>query len=284
MDFSGTFQELLQAALRFIPHLIAALVTFAASLLLSKLAARWVHRAAQQKISDPETLRLLSRLTHWSVLIMGTLVALGQINFDVTSFVAGLGVAGITIGFALQDIARNFVAGILLLIRQPFNIGDAVKMAGYAGTVLDITTRDTVLKTWDGETVILPNIEVFTSAITNYSELPLRRRTINIGLGYDEDVSQATSVFLDVIQSVEGVLEDPAPTLLAEELGDSALTLAARFWVNQETHGLFGVHSEVVRAIKEIAEKQEIDLPYPVQTVRLEGAWPASEAILSKFP
>jgi small-conductance mechanosensitive channel len=73
---------------------------------------------------------------------------------------------------------------------------------------------------------------------------------------------------------VEGVLDDPPPSLLAEELGDSALTLAARFWVNQETHGLFDVHSKVVRAIKEIAEKEEIDLPYPVQTVRLEGAWP----------
>jgi small-conductance mechanosensitive channel len=122
--------------------------------------------------------------------------------------------------------------------------------------------------------VILPNIDVFTSAITNYSKLPHRRRTIYIGLGYEEDVSQATRVFLDAIRSVEGVLDDPPPSLLAEELGDSALTLAARFWVNQETHGLFDVHSKVVRAIKEIAEKEEIDLPYPVQTVRLEGAWP----------
>ena len=89
-------------------------------------------------------------------------------------------------------------------------------------------------------------------------------------------MGRATRVFLDAIQSVEGVLDDPAPSLLAEELGDSALTLAARFWVNQETHSLFDVHSDVVRAIKEIAASEEIDLPYPIQTVRLEGAWPAS--------
>jgi len=276
MDLSGTFQELLQGALRFIPHLIAALITFAASLLLSGLAARWVRRTAKVKIHDPETLQLLSRLVRWTVIIMGTLAALEQVNFDATSFIAGLGIAGITIGFALQDIARNFVAGILLLVRQPFDIGNAVEVAGYAGTVLDITTRDTVLKTWDGEMVVLPNMDVFTSAIINYSALPHRRRTVYIGLGYDEDVGQATSVFLDAIQSVEGVLDDPAPSLLAEELGDSALTLVARFWVNQETHGLFDVHSEVVRAIKETAEREEIDLPYPVQTVRLEGSWPAS--------
>ncbi len=98
MDLSGTFQELLQDMLRFIPKLIAALVMFAASLLLSGLTARWVRRAAKVKIRDPETLHLLSRLTRWSVLVLGTVVALGQVNFDVTGFVAGLGVAGITIG------------------------------------------------------------------------------------------------------------------------------------------------------------------------------------------
>jgi len=200
MDFGASFQELLQQAIEFVPHLIVSLVTFAATLILSGLAAGGVRRAARAKIQDRETVQLLSRLTRWAVLILGTLIALDQVNFDVTSFVAGLGIAGFTIGFALQDIARNFVAGILLLIRQPFNIGDAVEVAGYAGSVLDITTRDTVVKTWDGEMVILPNIEVFTNSITNYSELPYRRRTVYVGLGYGEDVTRATQVFLEAIR------------------------------------------------------------------------------------
>jgi small-conductance mechanosensitive channel len=270
MDFDGSFQELLQQAIEFVPHLIVSLLTFAATLFLSGLAAGGVRRAARARIQDRETVRLLSRLTRWAVLILGTLVALDQVNFDVTSFVAGLGVAGFTIGFALQDIARNFVAGILLLVRQPFNIGDAVKVADYAGSVLDITTRDTVIKTWDGEMVILPNIEVFTNPITNYSELPYRRRTVYVGLGYGEDVTRVTQVFVEAIRGVEGVAEDPSPAVLAEELGDSALVLAARFWVNQETHGLFDVHSAVVQAIKEAAEEELIDLPYPTQIVHLE--------------
>jgi small-conductance mechanosensitive channel len=139
---------------------------------------------------------------------------------------------------------------------------------------LQITTRDTVLKTWDGEMVILPNLEVFTKPIINYSDLPNRRRTVHIGLGYAEDAERATQVFLKAIQSVDGVLVDPAPELLAEKLGDSTLDLAARFWVNQETHGLFDVHSAVVRTIKEAAEQEGIDLPYPIQTVRLEGPQP----------
>jgi small conductance mechanosensitive channel len=224
VDFGGRFQELFEKTLLFIPNLVVALVVFALTLLLSGLVARWVRRAAKLRVEDLETQRLLSRLVRWSVIVLGTLVALDQVDFDVTGFVAGLGVVGFTIGFALQDIARNFVAGILLLIRQPFDIGDAVEVGDYAGTVLDIKVRDTVLKTWDGEMVIVPNMDIFTNAIKNYSELPNRRRTVYIGLGYEEDVGRATHLFLEAIEGVDGVLDEPSPTLLVEELGDFALT------------------------------------------------------------
>jgi small-conductance mechanosensitive channel len=271
MNLGGTLEMLLQDAVRFVPKLIAALVLFVASLLLSGLVARWVRRVAGKRIADPEPCLLLSRLARWSVIVTGTLLSLDQVDFDVTGFVAGLGIAGLTVGFALQDIARNFVAGVLLLVRQPIKIGDAVQVESYAGTVLAINTRDTVVKTWDGEAVILPNIDVFGNAIVNYSELPYRRRTVRIGLGYGQDVERATHVFLETIRGVEGVLADPPVTLHAEELGDSTLILAARFWLNQETHSLFDVHSMVVRAILEAAEREEIELPYPIQAVRLEG-------------
>lgn len=270
--------QVIQEVLLFIPKLIVALMAFGATLVLSGIAARWSRRVAGKKIDDPETLELLARLARWTVIIVGTLIALDQVDFDITGFVAGLGLAGFTIGFALQDIARNFVAGILLLVRQPFDVGDAIEVGDYAGTVLGINTRDTVLKTWDGETVILPNIEVFINPLLNYSNLPTRRRTVRIGLGYEQDASRAIDTFLEAMSGVEGVLADPAPTVLATELGDSALALDARFWINQETHDLFAVHSDVVRRIKSVAEEQEIDLPYPIQTVRLAGDWPPSKS------
>jgi small conductance mechanosensitive channel len=270
VDFGGRFQELFEKVLLFIPNLVVALVVFALTLLLSGLVARWVRRAAKLRIEDLETQRLLSRLVRWSVIVLGTLVTLDQVDFDVTGFVAGLGIVGFTIGFVLQDIARNFVAGVLLLIRQPFDIGDAIAVGDYAGTVLDIKVRDTVLKTWDGEMLIVPNMDIFTNAIKNYSELPNRRRTVTIGLGYEEDVDRATRIFLEAIKEVEGVLDEPAPTLLVEELGDFALVMAARFWVNQGTHSLFDTHSAVIQAIKKAAGRKGISLPYPTQTVRLE--------------
>ena len=271
MNSGGTLEGLVQSAVQFVPRLIAALVAFGASLLLSGLVARWVRRSAGKRIVDPEPCLLLSRLARWAVIITGTLLALDLVDFDVTGFVAGLGIAGLTVGFALQDIARNFVAGVLLLIRQPIKIGDAVQIQEFAGTVQAINTRDTVIKTWDGETVILPNIDVFGSAIVNYSELSYRRRTVRIGLGYGQDIAQATHTFLEAIRGVEGVIADPPVTVHAEELGNSTLTLAARFWLNQRTHSLLDVHSAVVCAILEAAERAGIELPYPIQTVRLGG-------------
>ena len=157
MDLGAPLQTFVQNALEFIPKLIVALIVFGVSLFLSVVAARWARRTASTKIDDEETLLLLSRLARWAVIVLGTVLALDQVDFDVTGFVAGLGIAGFTIGFALQDITRNFIAGLILLVRQPFDIGDSVEVAGYAGTVREINTRDTVLKTWDGEMVILPN-------------------------------------------------------------------------------------------------------------------------------
>jgi len=270
MDLGAPLQKLVEEAWLFIPKLITALITFGIALFLAALFARWIRREANKRIGDEETSILLSRLARWGVIVVGLVLALDQVNFDVTGFVAGLGIAGLTIGFALQDISRNFVAGVLLLVRQPFDIGDAVEAAGHEGTVLEITTRDTVLKTWDGEMVILPNLEVFAQPIINYSDLPNRRRTVQIGLGYGEDVERAMQVFLEAIQGVEGVLADPATEVLADQLGSSTLDLSARFWVNQETHSLLGVHSAVVQTINAVAQQEGIDLPYPIQTVRME--------------
>jgi len=269
MNFNQWFQDFLQRSLDFLPHLIVALIVFAITVLSAGPAARWIARRAGKKITDQATIQLLSLLVRWTVLITGTLVALDQVNFNITGFVAGLGIAGLTVGFALQDITRNFIAGIILLIRKPFNIGDEVEIAGHVGSVFAISTRDTTLKSFDGDAVILPNINVFTAAITNFTTLSDHRRTIRIRLPYEEDFEKATRVFLEAINGVEGVLNDPAATVLADELADAGITLVARFWVNREKYGLLDIHSKVIKAIKETAEKEGIDLPYPIQMVPL---------------
>lgn len=270
MNISQWFQDFITQALNFLPHLVVGIVVFAAAILLAKPASRWVEKKAAARITDPAIIQMLAKLTQWVIIITGIVVGLEQVNFNVTGFIAGLGIAGLTIGFALQDITRNFVAGIILMTRKPFKIGDAVRIGSHTGTVMNINTRDTVIKTLDGEVVIIPNISVFNSAIINQAELAQQRRTVKIGLGYAEDISRASQVFLDALNSVDGVLADPPASILAEQLGESTVTLVARFWVDQTKQSVLKVHSDVVQSIKEIAEKEHINLPHAIQFVKLQ--------------
>jgi len=260
-------QSLLEQLLRYLPRLISALMIFAASLLAASALARWIRHSTQRLIERPEVPLLISRTARWTVITLGTLAALDQINFDVTTFVASLGVAGLTIGFALQDITRNYVAGVLLLVRRPFKVGDAISVADKSGKVLDIGSRDITILTWDGEQVIVPNLKVYDQLIVNYSATALRRRTIRIGLGYGQDLTAAMEQILGAARSVEGVLSEPAPMIHAEEMGDYAVSVALRFWLDTSMHSLFDVHSNMVKAVDEVVTRSGIDMPFPIQTV-----------------
>jgi len=264
-----TIEAFLAGLGSFLRNLLIGIIGFIIAAFASKILARAAERAVKSHTQNGESVILIKRVVRWSILVVGTIFALGQISPDLTAFLAGLGIAGIAVGYGIQDIARNFVAGVLLLVRQPFGKGDAVKISDYAGKVMDINLRDTVIQTWDGKTVILANSEVFTNAITNFSTNPIRRRTIIIGLGYGQDPSRAMQVFLEAMQDVPGVLDAPAPMIHAEELGNSAMQLAARFWLDQRTHSLLDVHSDVVLALNQAAERHDIELPYPIQTVQV---------------
>jgi small conductance mechanosensitive channel len=259
--------ELVVAAVDFVPRLVAALVVFVLSLILARLAGRAVVHAARNV--DEEVRKLLARLASVGIIIVGTIAALDQVNFDVTAFVAGLGIVGFTLGFAFQDIAKNFMAGILLLVQQPLEIGDAIEVAGYQGTVTDIDIRATTIRAWDGQEVVIPNADVYTSAIINYSRYSDRRIILGVGVGYEEDLSRAEEVFLAAIQGVEEVLQEPAPDICWKNLGSSAVDMEAYFWIDQTEWSLAKVTSKAVLALKEAAEREGINLPYPIQTVRV---------------
>ena len=263
------FQLLITSIISFLPKLVAALVVLVATLLIANLAAKWATDKSTSRGMKVETARLLGTVVRWAILIPGIIVALEQVDFNVTGFLAGLGVAGFTIGFALQDISKNFISGILILLRQPFRIGDAVELSGYEGKVTDITLRDTVIQTWDGEVVILPNASVYAEPIKNFSGLHHRRRTLKVGIGYDADLKTAQERILEAVKSVEGVSVDPEPQVLAKEFGASEIVLNVYFWVDQTQFSLLKVPSDVIQAIKVTAEREKIRIPHPIQLVNV---------------
>ena len=241
--------------LQFIPSLIVALLTFVAALLLAGPAARGVRRGLARRTIEQGLLDLLVKSVRWAVIVTGLIVALEQVSFNVTGFLTGLGVAGLTIGFALQDISRNFVAGILLMVRQPFVAGDGVSVAGFAGTIVAVNTRDTVIRTWDGELTIVPNTKVFENPITNYTRSQHRMRTIKVTLNRGQDTASSMALLLEAIRGVPGVLESPAPSVWADDLNVIAITVNVRFWVDTKASDLLQVHSGAVIALEAAATR-----------------------------
>jgi small conductance mechanosensitive channel len=251
----------------YLPGLAAAILILVAAIIVARVASRAVARASRK--ADVQVRNLLSRLVTMITLVVGVVVALDQVGVNVGGLVAGLGLLGFTLGFALQDIGKNLIAGILLLVQRPFEIGDAIEVAGYAGTVTEIDIRATSVKGWDGLQVIIPNADVYSNSITNYSAYPPRRAQLTVAVGYEEDLPRVLDVFLGAIRGLPGILDDPAPAVYCSNLGTSGVEVDTYFWIDQNESSMFEVTSRAVMALKEVAATEGINLPYPIQTVRV---------------
>jgi small conductance mechanosensitive channel len=263
------WQELLTSAVAFLPRLVSGLVLLVLSLVAASVVSRLVAEAVRRRDGPPEIERLLGHLCKWTIIVLGTIAALQQVRFDVTSFLAGLGVVGFALGFAFQDIAKNFIAGVLLLLQRPFQINEIIAVGDFMGSVTDISLRATTLQTFDGLQVVIPNADVYTATIVNYSTYDVRRNSFTIGLGYGEDITRARAVFREALAAVPGVSREPAPRVVCTGLADSWTELTAYYWFVPGEADYFEMTSEAIQAIKEVAEREGIDLPYPTQTVHL---------------
>ncbi len=267
LDELTPLQALFEQIILFTPKLIVALIIFALTLLLAKICFQLVRRALQHRQTDPEVSLLLARVTQISILVLGIIWALSAVDFNVTGFVAGLGIAGFTVGFALKDIAENFVAGVLLLLQQPFDIGEAVEAGGYAGTVTNIEIRSTTIRTWDGLLVIIPNAQVYGNPLTNYSKIERRRISLDVGVGYETDLDKAHALLLAVANDVPGIKADPAPFAVFKEFGDSSINATLYFWIDVSEAGYFDALDAAVKGIKTAFERESINIPYPIRTL-----------------
>ncbi len=251
------------------------MVVFIVALYISAWIARVVRRSAESRDADAEIVILLTRGTRWTLIILGLIVALEQVDFDVTGLIAGLGIAGVTIGFALQDVAKNFVAGVLLLIQQPFEIGDVVKILDYVGTVQGITLRTTDILAQDGRMVIVPNSEVFVNPLMNYSRTPRRRIEISAGVSYDSDLNHVAETAMRVLGELEEVLEVPAPEVTFREFSGSTVDFVAYYWIATEGAGLKEANVRQakdagMKGIKKAFEDEGIEMPFPTMEIRMD--------------
>jgi len=262
-------QQLLVDFLTLLPKLIAALVVFAVGLYLASIIRRLIRRGLERRTKNPQPITLLSQLAYWLAVLLVAAISLQMIGFNLTAFLAGLGIAGITIGFALQDVSKNFIAGMLMLIQQPFDIGELIEVSGYTGKVLAIDLRTTQIRTTDGKLVLIPNGEVMISPITNYSQAESRRVAISTGVAYESDPESVRQTALEAIAGVPGIQGEPAPDVLFENFGSPTLDLTIYFWIDTSQTNVASAKDAGLKAIKSAFDQAQINMPLPAQTVYL---------------
>lgn len=267
---SATWDFIAMKTLGFLPSLAAAMVILVVSLWAAAWLARIVRNLLERRNTDHELVVLLGNLTRWGTIGLGVTMALQQVGFNVTAFLAGLGALGFAAGFAVQDVSKNFVAGVLLLLQQPFNLGEAIEVNGFSGTVEEINLRATALRTFDGRLVYIPNADVYTSAIVNFSRAGARRVEVGVGVAYGTDLEKAKRVALEAVQAVEGVKEDPAPNIIFHTFNDASVDMTIYFWVDLGVTDIFRAKDAAVRAIHSAFAREGIEIPYPIHTVLLQ--------------
>lgn len=266
-----TLQTTLNEFLLFLPDLITAIVVFIVTIVAAGFLYNLVRRTLNARGADPQVANLVASLTRWATIVFGTITALGVVHFEVTAFVAGLGVLGFAAGFALQDSLANFVAGILILIQQPFKTGDLVDIGGFFGDVTAVDLRATRLVTPDGQDVLIPNSTVLGNAIINWTLSPDLRIGVDVGVAYDSDLDRVEAVALAAIGDLPGLLEThEQPFVWYQAFGESSIDLTVHFWVDTRVIHRNEARDEALKKIKRAFNENGIEIPFPIRTVYMQ--------------
>lgn len=214
---------------------------------------------------------LIGQIVHLMLIVAGLVLALYLLDATALlgTIMGAAGIFGLAIGFAVRDTVENYIASILLSLRNPFQINDYVEINGNAGNVARLTTRATILITPDGNHVRIPNAEVFKAVITNYTRNPERRFSFDLGVDAAQDLHEAQQLAVNTLMEMEGVLNDPKPTALIQSLGDFNIIIRVYGWVNQKEFSFGKVNSEAIRITKQAFDNANIVMPEPIYQIRL---------------
>ena len=250
-------------------HLLLAILILVLGHWLVKRVTRWIERAMTHAQIEMTVTRFVLHISHFILLIVVVIIALGQVGIQTTSLLAMLGAAGLAIGLALQGSLANLAAGLLLIIFRPFKQGDFIRAAGVEGTVQDVQILVTTLHTADNLRLIVPNAKITDGIITNYSVTPTRRVDFTIGVSYEDNLQQVKQVLTTLLAENPDILKEPAPFIGVSDLGDSSIHMVIRVWVHSAN--LRQVRFGVPEQIKLTFDQHGITLPYPQHTVHLQN-------------
>lgn len=248
-----------------LPYIAAGVVVFLVFLITARILARVVHAAGENTRLDVTLADLLGRLASFVITILGVLVAAVVIfpAFKPGDLVAGLGITSVAVGFAFKDVLQNFFAGILILWRRPFVVGDQIRFKEFEGAIEEINVRSTRIKTYDGERAVIPNGDIYSTAVLVKTAYDKRRVKFVVGIGYLDDIEKGRGAIKRVLDETEGVLHDPGPWIYVMELAASSVNFTVYFWVESQQANVLKVSDKVATGIKYALDRAGIDMPYP---------------------
>ena len=265
MDFSTeTLMPLLTA---WAIKIVLALVIFVVGKWVSRKVTNVIRKLMERAEVDPTLITFLCNIVYTVLLAAVILAALDSLGVPVTSLLAVLGAAGLAVGLALKDSLGNFAAGVMLIIFRPFKKGDVVEAAGVIGKVDEIKIFNTIMTTPDNKLIIIPNGQVGSGTITNYSALGERRVDMVFGVGYDDDLKVARQVLTDICAKHPLVLDDPETSIFVLNLGESSVDFACRPWA--KTGDYWTVFGDVMEQAKVELEAAGCSIPYPQRDVHV---------------
>ena len=265
----GTLIGIIGNIVSVIPGLLAALIVLALTRYGASVTRNITASIASRLFSNRSLQTLFVQIAFIAAWILGILLAavIAFPDLGLGDVVALLGLGSVAVGFAFQDIFKNFLAGVILLLQQPFRIGDQIFVDGYEGTVEEIALRSTQIRTYPGEEVVIPNSIVFTSTLRVLTALPSRRIDVEIGVDYNTPLPFAIETLLKTARTVEGVEIEPPVEVDVVGFGDSAIDLVVRYWSTPQQPQVRRTKTQVMLALKAACDEADINIPYPIRTV-----------------
>ena len=266
-------QEYVDTGIELVPRLVFGVLAIIIGLWLARRVKRFVEKALVKGGVQASAADAVARIVRWFVLATGILVGIATFvpSFEVRDVVQLLGLGGVAIGFAFRDILQNFLAGLIILMTEPFRVGDLIIIGDYEGEVEEIQTRSTTIRTYDGTQVVIPNATVFAESITVLTAYDARRWHYDFEVGYEDDLDAARELVMKTLEQSDLVLEDPPPRLYTLSLNESGVGIRAYWWVRVPDTNPLEVWDEVVRVVRARFAEAGVEIPYPTRSVLVAG-------------
>jgi small-conductance mechanosensitive channel len=264
-----SINQLIADFIKLIPGFTTGLIVILITRYLANLTQRVANKIAKKTLKSKSLQILLKKTAYISTWIVGIFLAsiIAFPGLSLGNVIGALGLGSVAIGFAFQDIFKNFLAGILLLLQEPFRIDDEIIVEGYQGFVDHIDIRTTTIRTYQGEKILIPNATIFTNSVQVRTGFATRRTDLAVGVDYNTPLPKTQQLLFKIIGNVDGVLPQPAPEVDLVNFGDSSIDFVVRYWTLPQQKVVRKIQTKAIVAIKKAFDEASINIPYPIRTL-----------------